>query len=144
MGRNRRGVYVSRCDGLKKQLLWDGCNSAHYKKDKFSGTGDEFRDWLHIDDAVRLVQIAVDKASTDCLIVNGGTGLSTKIKDIVKLIFHSYGSSVIPKFEGIRRIGDPQGYQANIELARYWGWTPEKDLRNEIINYVKWYQSEIK
>jgi len=131
--------------GLKKQLLWDACCSAMRDDGKFSGTGEELRDWIHVSDAARLVQIAATKASQNCPIVNGGTGYATSVRDVVSEIFTFYSSnSNTPRFEGARRIGDPAGYEANIEMARSWGWNPLKDQRTGFREYVKWFKENIK
>src|SRR5690606_30498045 len=60
-------------EGLKKQLLWDACCKAENKGSCFSGTGQELRDWLHVDDAAHLVHALVPYAATACPIFNGAS-----------------------------------------------------------------------
>lgn len=42
-------------NGLHKQLLWDACQKFSSGKNIFFGTGKEVRDWLHVEDAARLL-----------------------------------------------------------------------------------------
>ncbi|TDA81588.1 SDR family oxidoreductase, partial [Halomonas marinisediminis] len=41
--------------GLKKQLLWDACNKFSKGIGEFFGTGEEVRDWLHVEDASSMI-----------------------------------------------------------------------------------------
>ena len=42
-------------NGLKKQLLWDACNKIINAKTEveFWGTGEETRDFIHVDDVLK-------------------------------------------------------------------------------------------
>ena len=131
-------------NGLKKQLLWDACCKLQNNENQFSGTGEEIRDWLHINDAVKLVQVALNNTSTECPIVNGGSGKGSTIRDIVNQIFLAYGSNIKPQFDGTRRIGDPAGYKADISVAQSWGWIPLQDQVLGIKSYVNWFYNQKK
>ena len=58
--------------GLRKQLLWDACTKIEKGDFDFYGTGHEVRDWLHVQDAARLLLTLPSHASSDAVIVNGG------------------------------------------------------------------------
>ena len=57
--------------GLRKQLLWDACRKFAAGDMLFMGTGDEVRDWLHVEDAAQLMLAAARNASAECPTVNG-------------------------------------------------------------------------
>src|SRR5262245_21334499 len=65
--------------GLRKQLLWDTCRKASTGDRRFQGTGQELRDWLHVDDAVALVLAAAGIAAPETPIINGGSGIGTPV-----------------------------------------------------------------
>ena len=65
--------------GLRKQLLWDACVKLAGGDEIFNGTGDEVRDWLHVEDAAELLIIAMQRASPSCPVVNGGTGTGVSV-----------------------------------------------------------------
>jgi UDP-glucose 4-epimerase len=126
--------------GLRKQLLWDACRKIADGGVAFSGTGQETRDWIHVEDAASLMIRASKYATADSAVVNGGTGRATQIGAIVRAIADEFGDSRQPEFSGICRPGDPVHYQADIAQALDWGWTPTRDLLNEIQRYVHWFK----
>jgi len=127
--------------GLKKQLLWDACRRIESGDTRFFGTGHEVRDWLHVRDAARLLFMLSAHASPDAPIVNGGTGRGTTVREIVTAILEKMERRDSPRFSQVRKPGDPQGYVADIEKARGFGWRPEIPLEEGIGEYVRWYRS---
>lgn len=124
--------------GLRKQLLWDACTKLSQGPSSFFGTGQETRDWLHVRDASSLLLAAAERATTDCPIVNGGSGQSVAIADILKLVSTSSGFAKA-SFTGDVRPGDPVHYCADISGALDWGWAPKISLDTGIAEYVQWY-----
>lgn len=127
--------------GIRKQLLWDACMKLSKGAATFGGTGDETRDWLHVEDAARLMLVAARQASTACPVVNGGVGQAVPIKDVVGLVARRMGTGVQPAFSGQTRPGDPMHYQADVAEARAWGWLPQRDRVAEMTAYVDWFTS---
>jgi UDP-glucose 4-epimerase len=130
-------------NGLMKQLLWDICCrlEENDREIVLHGTGDEIRDWIHIDDAAGLVGIAMEKASSSATPVNGGTGEGATVREIVHEIVDAFGINRIQiKFSGIIREGDPRFYQADISKALSWNWNPLWDWRDGIREYVRWFK----
>lgn len=125
--------------GLRKQLFWDACQKFARGDGRFGGTGDELRDWLHVHDAVRLIDAAMNHASAAVPIVNGGTGLSIKVRDALTSLRELWPAPA-PEitFSGGARLGDPLGYEADISRARSLGWAPTKDLDRGLADYVLW------
>lgn len=126
--------------GLRKQLLWDACRRIADGEATFSGTGQETRDWIHVEDAAALMICASKHTTAEGTVINGGTGRATQIDAIVHAIANEFGCSRQPAFSGICRPGDPVHYQADITQALDWGWTPTRDLRKEVHRYVQWFK----
>lgn len=126
--------------GLRKQLLWDACRKIENNDFKFFGTGDEIRDWLHINDVVRLLFSAAHKASVDCPVVNAGAGQGVSVREILSLIRQELGESRTIEFASTQKAGDPDAYVAEISRARAWGWEPTMKLSEGISEYVRWYK----
>jgi len=127
--------------GLRKQLLWDTCTKLSVATNTFSGTGDETRDWLHVEDAAALLVAALAAASPTAPIVNGASGEGTTVRWIVERIATRLGPTV-PMFSGQGRPGDPQHYIAEISESRALGWVPRHDLASGIDAYVDWFTEE--
>lgn len=126
--------------GLRKQLLWDACGKLARGPAEFGGTGDETRDWIHVDDAAALMLAAADAASSACPLANGANGSATQIRKIVESIASEMGNGNAVRFSGMSRPGDPAHFAADIAEARGWGWQPTRSLAAEIARYVAWYQ----
>ena len=127
--------------GIRKQLLWDACIKLSRGITDFAGTGQETRDWLHVEDAAELLIIAAQQASIDCPVVNGGEGVGVSIRDVVELISTRFNNGLFPKFSNEIRPGDPTHFQADVSGARAWGWHPKRDRVIEMNAYVDWFKS---
>jgi len=128
--------------GLRKQLFWDACQKLARDDGRFGGTGDERRDWLHVDDAVRLIDGALTRASAAVPIVNGGTGHAIKVRDALTQLRGLWPASA-PQltFSGEARPGDPPGYEADITRARALEWAPTRAFTEGLADYVAWARS---
>jgi len=128
-------------EGLRKQLLWDACTSlASGTGDLvFLGTGEETRDWLHVNDAVSL--IALHAGLTDNFtIVNGAGGVKVTIREILSILARQFGETEPICFNGVRRHGDPRYYHADIRRALNLGWKPSVPLAEGLASYVRWFK----
>jgi UDP-glucose 4-epimerase len=128
-------------EGLKKQLLWDACNRASSGETTFGGTGEELRDWLHVDDAAALVAKAAECASIHCPTINGGSGCAVTVREFLIALFSHFAGSRTPNFSGNPRPGDPPGYHASVVVARELGWTPRISWQEGLRKYVQWFSS---
>ncbi len=127
---------------FRKQLLWDACQRISLNESLFFGTGEETRDWLHVDDAARLLIQAGNYASSLCPIVNGGFGESVSVRNVLTDIFRLMGRNDQPSFCGTQRPGDPVDYHADIGEALAWGWRPEVSWKDGLARYVSWFRKE--
>lgn len=127
--------------GLRKQLLWDASRKIVAGETDFFGTGDEIRDWLHVEDAAGLLLAAARHASTECPIVNGGSGVGVTVRDLLLELFVCFGNMEPPGFSGRSRGGDPAGYIADISLASAWGWRPKVGRQEGVREYAEWFKS---
>lgn len=128
-------------NGLKKQLLWDACNKFSKGDEKviFSGSGEETRDWIHIQDAARLIY-RVFSSSLGINIFNGGSGERVTVREILELVGREFSENRIVSFNGLAKEGDPKHYQAETKRSRALGWEPEVDWQSGVKDYVKWFK----
>lgn len=126
--------------GLRKQLLWDASRKIMAGENGFFGTGDEIRDWLHVEDAAGLLIIAAGHASIDCPIVNGGSGVGVTVREMLMDLFACFGRTEPPVFSGTGRGGDPAGYIADISLVQTWGWQPKVGRQEGVRAYAAWFK----
>lgn len=132
-------------EGLTKQLLWDASNKiVGSKQVVFWGGGYETRDWIHVDDAIRLIHTVADSELVPGSVVNAGSGKSTTIKAVLDLLAGELGYSGEIEFNRIVRAGDPLYYWADITKALDTGWRPKVELEDGIKRYAKWFLNQSK
>jgi UDP-glucose 4-epimerase len=126
-------------NGLKKQLLWDACHKIKNAKDKvfFWGTGEETRDFIHIDDVLLLVDLLL-KQDNKFVLINGGIGMKHSIKNVVEMIRDLMNPSISIKFNNQLNIGNPIYYWADIQNLKQLGFQSNKRLEQEIKSYIDW------
>jgi UDP-glucose 4-epimerase len=127
--------------GLKKQLLWDACCKVSNGQNMFFGTGQELRDWIHVEDVCALVKKILEVEMRQLSIYNGGTGQGVNIKAILETLFRSLNVSIKPEFSGQGKQGDPVGYVADVQAAHSLGWVPVVNVHDGIIEYSNWFRS---
>ncbi len=127
-------------NGLKKQLLWDACRklSSTSKEVTFFGTGKETRDWLHIEDAVRLIY-NLGQIHKGYAIYNGGSGHRQTNAQTINLLSELLGRKCQVRFNQEVRTGDPKHYWADIQKCRDLGLEPQKKIQNGLREYVDWF-----
>jgi len=127
--------------GLRKQLLWDLAQklSSKPKDIVLFGTGEETRDFLHIDDAARFAVLVAEKtAGREPLIVNGGSGDCVSVRHIAKTLGSLLSPETDIRFNGTQRTGDPFHYQADTGLMHHLGFRPMWNLKKGMAGYVDW------
>ncbi|QDZ90399.1 NAD-dependent epimerase/dehydratase family protein [Shewanella decolorationis] len=132
-------------EGLTKQLLWDASNKiVGAKQAVFWGGGYETRDWIHVDDAIRLIHKVADSKLVSGAVVNAGSGKSTTIKAVLGLLALELGYKGEIEFNQNVKQGDPLYYWADISKALDIGWSPKIKLEDGIKRYAQWFLNQNK
>lgn len=130
-------------EGLKKQLLWDFSNrimeSIHEKSLHCFGTGEETRDFIHISDALLLIELLINKGDK-FQILNGATGVETNVVDVLTLLSNELNFTGKLVFDNIIKEGDPKSLIANIDKAKELGFSPKIDWIEGMKRYVNWFR----
>ena len=135
--------------GIRKQLLWDLCvklrASGKLRKVILGGTGDEIRDWIHIDDVTRLLVRASMRAPEGESVFNGGTGVGMAVREIANMVVTAWGGGVDVEFSGQKRPGDPDYLVADVQHCETLGYKSSVSVREALTDYVEWFRrAEIK
>jgi len=126
-------------EGLRKQLLWDALNKFGRDEFRFFGTGHELRDWIHVDDAARLLVAAATAEQPRFAVYNGGHEKATTREVLTALVGLS-GAAGEVAFTGETHTGNPHRLTASCFRARQLlGWVPDVALAQGLGRYVQWY-----
>jgi UDP-glucose 4-epimerase len=129
-------------EGLRKQLLWDAMHKFSRHESGFFGTGNELRDWIHVEDAARLLLLAATVPQSSYVTYNGAhTQASTK--NILSQLSDLASSQVTPVFNNEVHTGNPKQLTADCQHTRsQLGWKPEVDLEEGLRRYAAWFKAE--
>jgi UDP-glucose 4-epimerase len=130
---------------LKKQLFWDVC--LRLQSDDtilLSGTGRESRDFIHINDLLRLIELLIDQSSFSGEAYNAASGREVTIREIADY-FEGYFNGIKKiEFSGEVRKGDPLNWRANISAIQALGFTCSVSLEAGLKNYIRWFEGQYK
>lgn len=130
--------------GLRKQLLWDLARRLAARPDtlELAGGGDELRDFVYVDDAVRLAGLAMGTpASGTPLILNGGRGEAIPVRRVAETLAREMDVRVRIGFSGESRPGDPSALVADPTAARAAGFEPQVPFEDGVRRFARWFQA---
>lgn len=126
--------------GLRKQIFWDMYNkSVKTGKLEMFGTGNESRDYIHVNDVVQSIYLLAVSDTSD-VIFNVANGEEITIRKATEYFADSMGIDDI-QFNGVVREGDPLNWRADISKMRSIGYEKTVEMGQGISDYVDWVES---
>ena len=130
--------------GLRKQVVWDLSREALLRGGIVAqGTGQESRDFIHVDDICRGAEIVLASGDMAAGIYNFGSGTETTIGDLAKLICANAGAGCSVKFDGRVPRGTPLRWRADISKLRSLGFIPSVAIESGVREVVNWCRGEL-
>jgi UDP-glucose 4-epimerase len=132
-------IFSAYGNGQKKLLLFDLHDKIQKSKEKIIlfGTGNESRDFIHIDDIAQQILLIINNAEFAGESINVANGAEVKISEIVDLYQRHYPKKFDYEFNGEGRLGDPKNWCANISTMINWGYKQSVLIDEGIDNYIK-------
>jgi UDP-glucose 4-epimerase len=125
--------------GLRKQLLWDAMNKFAAGHQDFFGTGQELRDWVHVDDVCQFMSHLLAKPAAAPFEVFNCGGQAATTADVLALLA-SQADAPPPQFNGHTRTGDPRCLVADCGKAeRELHWRGRQTWQDGIAEYARWH-----
>lgn len=129
-------------EGLKKQLLWDVLCKIKKNNFSFYGTGLEVRSWMHVEDAVKVVNNALLFSKKNIQTINAPGKAVITNKEIINKIYKNCHIRAKPIFTKIKRKGDPKIVAFNHKDLKKIKWKESINLSLGLRNYIKWFQEK--
>lgn len=131
--------------GLRRQLLWDLSRRALGGEAPLtlSGTGEESRDFLAVEDAAELIARLAESPSRPPLVLNGGSGKATTVRELAEQLLGALGLAPTVRFNGQVRAGDPPTLVADTAKLRTFGFEPAITLGEGLKRYAAWVRREL-
>ncbi|MDI1318538.1 NAD-dependent epimerase/dehydratase family protein [Flavobacterium sp.] len=132
-------IFSAYGNGLKKQLLWDLFNKFNSQQTvELFGTGDETRDFIHVDDIVQAINLIIHNADFVGESINLANGEEYSIKFIAELYKTNLKSDQLIKFNKVVKAGDPLNWKADISILKSMGYHPTISIEKGINDYIVW------
>jgi dTDP-L-rhamnose 4-epimerase len=101
--------------------------------------GEESRDFVYIDDVVQATILGLEKEEGNNLVFNVGSGVTTTVNNLTKILLKKYNSNSKCKVSGNYRIGDIRHNFADISLAKNkLGYSPKFSFNKGVENFTNW------
>ncbi len=124
---------------LKKQLFWDMYNKVTTQKNLVLwGTGKESRDFIYINDLVRIIALVIEKGEFNGKVYNAANGEQRRIVEVADVFVRILGTQTTITFNNEVRKGDPLNWEADITSIKELGYKNSYTLEQGIEDYVKW------
>jgi UDP-glucose 4-epimerase len=133
-------IFSAYGNGQRKLLLWDLHQKILNSNGEITifGTGNESRDFIHIEDIYQQLILAIDNSRFEGEAVNVANGKEVYIKEIVEIYKKHYPKSFTYQFNGENRPGDPLNWAADMSTMRNWGYENEIGVERGIKDYINW------
>lgn len=105
--------------------------------------GEESRDFIHIDDAVEAIKLAIESEKANGEIYNVGTGISTSVLKVAENLIKNYEKKVETKITGQYRIGDIRHNFADIsKIKNELNFQPEISFEVGVKRFTDWVKTQ--
>lgn len=105
--------------------------------------GKESRDFVFIDDIVKITAMALDNQKAPGKSYNVGTGVGTPVTEVAESLREIYGKNIDIVISGNYRVGDIRHNIADLQnLRRDFGYTPEISFKKGIYAFGNWVKTQ--
>jgi dTDP-glucose 4,6-dehydratase/UDP-glucose 4-epimerase len=124
---------------LKKQLFWELYQkSLTSATPELFGTGNESRDFIYIDDLVKIIHLVIENCTFEGSIFNVANGEEVTIERASSVFYKHLNPSIKPVFNNKVKQGDPLNWKADISKISDMGYKQSVNFEDGIAEYVKW------
>ena len=133
-------IFSAYGNGQRKLLVWDLHQKILNSNGEISlfGTGNESRDFIHIDDIFQQLMLAISNANFKGEAINIANGVEVKIKQIAEIYKKHHPIAFEYDFSGENRPGDPMNWYADITQMKEWGYEQKVGIEDGVENYITW------
>jgi dTDP-glucose 4,6-dehydratase len=106
------------------------------------GDGQNERDWLHVDDHCRAVDLLIDKGESG-EVYNVGGGNQVKNLDLTHRLLDLLGKPASLIKPVADRPGHDRRYSLSTAKLEHLGWTPQEEFGQGLAHTVQWYRDNV-
>lgn len=123
--------------GLRKQIFWDWYNKSKINNvTLLNGSGNESRDFIYIDDLVRVIDLVIKFSSFEGNCINVANGEEIFINEIAEFYFNCLNKKY--SFSCNNYSFNPTNWKADISVIKGWGYKKSISIENGLKKYIEW------
>ncbi len=100
--------------------------------------GQQLRDYVNIEDVVRVNLLALEDSRMDYQVYNVGGGKAYTVFDLANMVARALGEKIKNKASGKFRLGDTRHISSDISKLKALGWQPVNSIEKSVEDYVGW------
>lgn len=130
--------------GLRKQLFWDLHQKSKSAEERVEllGSGIESRDFIFIDDLIKLIDVIMCNSPMEANIYNAASGKETTISAAAALFMQYYNPALKISFSHQNRTGDPINWVADTSLIKALGFNSRVSFEDGIKELTTWLKKQ--
>ncbi len=127
---------------LRKQVVYDLCTKIVSPGTSLEilGTGNESRDFIHLDDICRAIELVASRRQEG--VFNLASGVETSIVELALLLGEILGIQKTICYTGSENKGNPVKWRADISRLGELGFTISKPIQEGLVEYCTWFKSQ--
>ena len=119
------------------------CLSYHFGKTPvIYEDGQQFRDFVNIEDVVRANLVALDHPKADFQVFNVGGGKPYSVSEFAEIVARAAKSESPARVTGEFRFGDTRHIISNLSRIETIGWKPLYSPEKSVTDYLQWLTSQ--
>ncbi len=137
-------IFSAYGEGLKRQILYD-LMQKFLNDDKIllKGTGKESRDFIHVFDICKAIELIMNKKNKSLEIYNIGNGEEISIEKIAELFSVYLKSSKKIEFDNKKNLGMPLNWRSDITKLHNIGFRRSVSFAKGVEEYIDWFKKDI-
>ena len=130
-------------NGLKKQVIYDSVTKILKNNNFFYGTGNEIRNFLHINDFLSLIYKIIKKNFKNFELYNCGGDQNIKIVSVINKLKKLIRKKIKPEFNKSYTKLNPKSLRVdNKKIKKEFKWKPIVRIDVGLKNYYQWYSKQ--
>lgn len=134
-------VFSTYGPGLRRLAVWEIAQRARAGDLRIIGNRFDSRDYLHVNDVASALETLCRVSTLKWPEVNVASGQETTVEGLVNEIYGQLGVKSPCRYDGIRGIGNPNRWCADVTRLRSMGFAPQMALAEGIHQTLQWAES---
>ena len=137
-------IFSAYGNGLRRQIFYDlMMKFINNEEILLKGTGKESRDFIHVLDICKAIELIMDAKNNLLEFYNIGTGEEISIEEVSRVFSRYLNSTKVIKFDNENDYGMPLNWRSDITKLKKIGFNKSILFSKGIEKYIEWYKKDL-